>query len=192
VLIGCEDLPGARLFRPSERRIVRKVHLGSRVEGGTFNIEGDRLYGVPLWRDPYIRSWSWPWVKPLRARVLGAFNWDVAYVPGLDEHPGMLWVPRFVEGAMLLLDDETLETRARIPLSFGLRALMYEPVHDRVWAAAAYTGRIWSIEAHPPYRRTVHGLCGQTRDLAADDLGRVIVPTDCGIYRIDLSRRGDQ
>jgi hypothetical protein len=185
VLIGCEDHPGALLFRPSERRIVRKVHVGSRLEGGTFNTLGDRLYGVPLWRDPYLRSWSWPWVRPVAARVLGAFNWDVEYVPG---EPGTLWIPKFVEGAMLILDEETLATRARVPLSFGLRALMYEPVHDRVWAAAAYTGRLWSIEARPPYRRTVYGLCGQTRDLAADDEGRVIVPTDCGIYRIDLRK----
>lgn len=184
VLVGCEDVPGARLLRPSERRIERKVNLGSRLEGGAFNTSGEYLYGVALWRDPYLRSWTWPRVKPRGARVIGAFNWDVAFVP--DSGPGALWVPRFVEGSMLVLDAETLETRDRIPLSFGLRALMYEPVHDRVWAAAAYTGRLWSIEAHPPYRRTAYALCGQTRDLAADARGRVVVPTDCGIYRIDL------
>jgi hypothetical protein len=187
VLIGCEDRPGARLLRPSERRIVRTVNIGSRLEGGTFNASGDRLYGVPLWRDPYLRSWSWPWVKPMGARVLGAFNWDVEFVP--ETGPGSLWIPRFVEGSMLVFDAGTLATRARIPLSFGVRALMYEPVHDRVWAAAAYTGRLWSIEARPPYRRTAYALCGQTRDLAADDQGRVIVPTDCGIYRITPPRQ---
>jgi len=182
VLIGCEDRPGARLLRPAARRIDRKVNIGSRLEGGTFDASGEQLYGVALWRDPYIRSWTWPWVKPRRARVLGAFNWDVEFVP--DDGGGSLWVPRFVEGAILVLDPDSLAVRDRVPLSFGLRALMYEPVHDRVWAAAAYTGRLWSIEAKPPYRRTAYGLCGQTRDIAADDEGRVIVPTDCGIYRI--------
>ncbi len=186
VLIGCEDRPGARLLRPAERRIERKVNIGSRLEGGTFDAAGERLYGVALWRDPYLRSWTWPWVKPAGAQVLGAFNWDVEFVPGDDG--GALWIPRFVEGSMLVLDPDDLSVRDRIPLSFGIRALMYEPVHDRVWAAAAYTGRLWSIEARPPYRRTVYGLCGQTRDLAADGQGRVLVPTDCGIYRIDLAQ----
>jgi hypothetical protein len=120
-------------------------------------------------------------MEVLATRFVGPFNWAVAVDPGDDE----VWVSRFLEGTVLVLDGVSLETRRQVRLSFGLRAMLYEPVHDRIWAAAAYSGRLWSVEAKPPYRKTVYALCGQARDLAADAQGRVVVATDCGIFRVD-------
>ena len=82
------------------------------------------------------------------------------------------------------LDAETLAVRHRIPLSFGVRALAHEPVRDRLWVSAAYSGRIWSISASDPSDRRAYGLCGQSRDLVAEPDGSVVVATDCGLFRI--------
>lgn len=179
VLLGCENRSGALRVRPERRQQVASLELTSRLESGTF--AAGRLVGVSLWQDPRIVAWSWPDGEEVARRTLGAFNWTVTAVPD----PAVLWVGRFIEGEVLLLDPTTLQTQDRVRLSFGVRAMEYDPVHDRVWAAAAYTGLLWSIEAHPPYRRRAFALCGEARDLAADSRGRVSVATDCGVFRVD-------
>ena len=148
---------------------------------GTFTPAGDRLFGVSLWADPTVRAWSWPEGEELARRVIGPFNWTVTWVP----EPPSLWVSRFVEGQVLVLDPENLLVQDRLSLSFGIRAMLHEPVHDLVWAAAAYSGRLWVVEPRAPYRRRAVPVCGQTRDLVSDGQGRVVVSTDCGIFRVD-------
>ena len=139
-----------------------------------------------------LRAYDWPTGSESNSRLVGPFNWDVLAVPsrsggstGLDYS---LWVPRFLEGVLLILDPEDLSTRARLSLSFGIRAAHYEPHHHRVWLAAAYSGELWSISAAPPYDRVVFPLCGQTRDLASDSEGRVIASSDCGVFRFDWTQ----
>jgi hypothetical protein len=83
-----------------------------------------------------------------------------------------------------VLDASTLEVVERVRLSFGVRAMLYEPVNDRVWAAAAYSGVLWSVSASDPDDRVGYALCGQARDLAASPGGRVFVATDCGLFGI--------
>ncbi|MBN94644.1 MAG: hypothetical protein CL928_11325 [Deltaproteobacteria bacterium] len=183
VLLGCEENSTAFVFEAAERRLGPGIPLGAQLEAGAFHPDGDRLYGVALWRDASVRMWSWPYLEPMASRLLGPFNWAVA----LDPEDDLLWVTRFLEGQALALDAATLEVRHRVPLSFGLRAMIYEPVHDRIWAAAAYSGRLWSIEAKPPFRRTSYALCGQARDLDSDAEGRVILATDCGLFRVTPS-----
>jgi hypothetical protein len=181
VLLGCENRAGAEILDPVARRVVDEVALTSRVETGTFTPAGDRLFGVSLWADPTVRAWSWPEGEELARRVIGPFNWTVTWVP----EPPSLWVSRFVEGQVLVLDPENLLVQDRLSLSFGIRAMLHEPVHDLVWAAAAYSGRLWVVEPRAPYRRRAVPVCGQTRDLVSDGQGRVVVSTDCGIFRVD-------
>jgi len=183
VLLGCENRTGGLIFDIQARSLVGSVDLSSRLESGTFSPEGDRLFGLTLWSDPYLHAFAWPGGSEIARRVIGPFNWDVLTVPGATDY--QLWVPRFIEGVMLVLDPTSLETLARIPLSFGIRATHYEPLFGRVWAAASYSGELWSIETTPPYARSVFPLCGQTRDLVSDSRGGVIASTDCGIFRFD-------
>ncbi len=183
VLIGCENRVGALLFRPTERRIVRDVPLTTRLEAGAFSGRWAHGYGVSLWADPDLHVWAWPSGKPIGRRTIGPFNWDVVAVPAADGES--LWLPRFVEGGIAILDPLTLVQEAWLPLSFGIRAITYDPVQRRVWAAAAYSGRLWSIEADPPHRRESWALCGQTRDLTVDGQGRLTFASDCGLFRID-------
>jgi len=183
VLLGCENRAGVEILDPVQRRVVDEVALTSRVETGAFTVKGDRLFGVSLWADPALRAWSWPEGEEVASQVIGPFNWTVTLVPD----PESLWVSRFVEGSALVLDPETLELLERVPLSFGVRAMLYEPVNDRIWAAAAYSGRLWIVEPRSPYRRRAVPICGQARDLVADEQGRVIVSTDCGVFRVDPS-----
>jgi hypothetical protein len=182
VLIGCENRSGADRLRPTERRKIEEIALTNRLEAGAF-AGPDRLVGVSLWADPHITAWDWPSGEEVARRLLGPFNWTVTPVPD----PPALWVGRFLEGVVLLLDPTTLETLDQVRLSFGVRAMTYDPVHDRVWATAAYTGLLWSIEAKPPHRRTALALCGEARDLATDRQGRLYIATDCGLYRVDPS-----
>lgn len=185
VLLGCENRTGGLLFDPASRTIISQVDVGSRLESGAFSPTADRLFGLSLWSDPYLHAFDWPSGEERDRRTIGPFNWEVLAVPATEGY--RLWVPRFIEGTMLILDPETLDTEAQVSLSFGIRAAHYEPKHHRVWAAASYSGELWSIEASPPYRASVLPTCGQTRDLSSDSQGRVVASTDCGIFRFDAA-----
>ncbi len=181
LLVGCEQQSSLPVFRPGEERVVAQVPLGSGLEAGAFSPDGTELYGVMLLGHPNLRAFHWPSGRVLRERRVGPFNWTLA----LDPRRDTLWLGRFLEGGAILLDARTFEVRGQVRLSFGVRDLIYEPVHDRIWAAAAYSGLVWSVDAAPPHARTSYALCGEARSLAADSEGRVVVGTDCGIYRID-------
>jgi hypothetical protein len=185
ILLGCENRSGGLILDTNNRTISRSVDLTGRLESGAFSPKGDRLFGLSLWSDPFVHSFSWPEGRELARRAVGPFNWDVLTVPSGNGY--QLWVPRFVEGMMLVLNPDSLETEARIPLSFGIRAAHYEPIFDRVWAAASYSGELWSIATTPPFDRRVFPLCGQTRDLVSDSQGGVIASTDCGIFHFDTA-----
>jgi len=185
ILLGCENRNGGLILDTNKRKITRSVDLAGRLESGTFSPKGNQLFGVSLWSDPFVHAFSWPEGQELARRRIEPFNWDVLTVPSGDSY--QLWVPRFIEGMVLILDPNSLETKARIPLSFGIRAAHYEPVFERVWAAASYSGELWSIATTPPYDRRVFPLCGQTRDLVSDRQGGVIASTDCGVFRFDTA-----
>jgi len=183
VLIGCEEHSMAFVFQARERQLGPSIELGAQVEEAVFHPDGTHLYSVSLWRDSVVKRWTWPYLEPAGERFVGPFNWDVV----ITSEPNALWVSRFLEGSALVLDPASLDVRSRVPLSFGVRAMLSEPVNALVWAAASYSGRLWAIDSKPPYERRSLALCGQTRDIAADASGRVIVATDCGLYRIDPS-----
>jgi hypothetical protein len=180
ILLGCEGDAAVYVFRPSTGRTIARIALSDDVEAGVFGSDGRSLFGISLWGEPSVIRYEFPTGRRLADAPVGPFNWAIA----LDSHEG-LWVSRFFEGAALLLDPRTLDLTARVPLSFGVRAMIHDPVRDRIWAAAAYSGKIWEIETTPPYRRRALALCGQARDLCSDARGRVVVATDCGIFRID-------
>jgi hypothetical protein len=180
VLLGCEGEAAVYVFRPSAHRTVARLPLPDDVEAGVFGPGGRSLYGISLWGEPSVIRYGFPSGRRLATAPVGPFNWAIA----LDDR-GRLWVSRFFEGGALLFDSNTMKMEARVPLSFGVRAMIYDPVRDRIWAAAAYSGKIWEVEASPPYRRRALALCGQARDIQADGRGRILVATDCGIFRID-------
>jgi len=179
VLLGCENTTRSPVLDPAARDVVGDVELGTRLEDG--RVRDGRLFGVALWDDPRVRAWSWPGGEVLAERRIGPFNWGVER----SASPDALWVSRFVEGALLQLDPATLEVQGQTRLSFGLRALLHEPVAGELWAAAAYSGRLWRVDPTDPSRRQALALCGQARALASDEAGRIYVATDCGIFRID-------
>ena len=186
------DLQSVLVIDTDNRSIVGDVPLSGRLESAAFSPSGDRLFGLSLWGDPMLRSYDWPKGSENSSRLVGPFNWDVLAVP-MDSSDAVaqdysLWVPRLLEGVLLILDPNDLSTRARLSLSFGIRAAHYEPRHHRVWLAAAYSGELWSISAAPPYDRVVFPLCGQTRDLTSDSKGRVIASSDCGVFRFDWTQ----
>jgi len=185
VLIPCESNPVARWFDTATGHRAGALPLAHEVETAVFHPDGDRFFAVGLWHTPSVLAYGLPHGDVRAERLVGPFNWALA----LDAPRGRLWVSRFFEGGALVLDAETLEVVDRVHLSFGVRAMIREPVHDRIWAAAAYSGVLWSVSAADPSDRVAYALCGQARDLAADASGRVFVGTDCGLFRIDLGRR---
>jgi hypothetical protein len=181
VLIPCESNPVARWFDAAEGHRDGVLALAHEVETAVFHPDGDRFFAVGLWHTASVIAYGLPKGEVLRERLVGPFNWALA----LDAGRNRLWVSRFFEGIALVLDAETLVVVDRVRLSFGVRAMIHEPVHDRIWAAAAYSGVLWSVSAGDPKDRVAYALCGQARDLAADAEGRVFVATDCGLFRID-------
>ena len=180
VLVGCESAPFAWVLRTSEQRRVHVLMLDHEVEEVAFAADGRSFWTVGLWTGDSIQRVGWPGGEPLGGRLIGGFNWTL--VP--DPARGQVYVGRFFEGTVLALDADTLAVERRLPFRFGLRALLLEPVHDLLWGAAAYSGLVIARPAGGGPARS-WALCGQARDLAADDRGRVIVATDCGVFRID-------
>ena len=185
LLLGCEGSGELRVWRPKEGRVVGRLPLPDDMEDGVFSQDGSRLFTVSLWAGSDVISHAWPTLGELERRRVGPFNWGI-----VRDQVGTLWVSRFWEGGLLVLDPANLQVIDQVPLSFGIRALLHDPVHNRLWAAAAYTGRLWEIDASDPSRRRAHALCGQARDLVADRRGRVTVGTDCWIFRLDPSVLG--
>jgi len=179
VLVPCESNPVARWFDTSTGKRAGALSLAHEVETAVFHPDGDRFFAVGLWHTPSVLAYGLPDGDVRGERLVGPFNWALAH----DAARGRLWVSRFFEGGALVLDDATLEVVDRVHLSFGVRAMIHEPVHDRIWAAAAYSGVLWSVAAGDPDDRVGYALCGQARDLAADGSGRVFVATDCGLFR---------
>jgi len=171
------------VFLPREGVLGPSIEFGAQIEDAVFHPDATHLYSVSLWRDSVVKQWSWPYLELEGEHFVGPFNWGIV----TTSRPEALWVSRFLEGGVLILDPLSGELRARLPLSFGIRSLLSDQVSGLVWAAASYSGRLWAIEQSPPYRRRSFNLCGQTRDIVSDDRGRVTVATDCGLYRIDPS-----
>lgn len=184
VLVGCENTSQAHRLDPAQRAIVGTVELDTRLEAGSFDAGRSQLYGVALWDRPEVRAWRWPAGELAAERVVGPFNWSALHVPDDDS----VWVSRFLEGSILRLSPDDLSVRGRVPLSFGVRAVHHDPVHKLVWAAASYTGRLWAVDTEDPAHRRSLALCGQTRDLTTDTRGRLLVSTDCGLFRVDPTK----
>lgn len=180
VLVGCESAPFAWVLRTRTERRVHVLMLDHEVEEAAFARDGRSFWTVGLWTGDSIQRFSWPEGDPLGSRVVGGFNWTLVPHPARDE----VYVGRFFEGTVLALDADTLELKRRLPFRFGLRALLHEPQHDLLWGAAAYTGLVIARSPDGGPARS-WALCGQARDLAADARGRVVVATDCGVFRID-------
>jgi hypothetical protein len=183
VLLGCEEHSMSFVFLPREGVLGPSIEFGAQIEDAVFHPDVTHLYSVSLWRDSVVKQWSWPYLELEAEHFVGPFNWGVV----TTSRPEALWVSRFLEGGVLILDPLSGALRERLPLSFGIRSLLSDQTSGLVWAAASYSGRLWAIEQSPPYRRRSFNLCGQTRDIASDDRGRVTVATDCGLYRIDPS-----
>ena len=74
-------------------------------------------------------------------RVIGPFNWTATSVPD----PETLWVSRFVEGTVLVLNPETLQTVDTVRLSFGVPG---HHNHDRGTQARAQAAAKDSLDAN--------------------------------------------
>ena len=187
VLLGCEEHSMSFIFSPGDGVLGPSIEFGAQVEEAVFHPDATHLYSVSLWRDSVVKQWSWPYLEPEGEHFVGPFNWGVV----TTSKPTALWVSRFLEGGVLILDPLSGDLLHRLSLSFGVRSLLSDPVSGLVWAAASYSGQLWAIEQSPPYQRRSFNLCGQTRDIVSDDDGRVTVATDCGLYRIDPGAWGE-
>jgi len=188
VLLGCEEHSMRFIFSPVDGVLGPSIEFGAQVEDAVFHPDATHLYSVSLWRDSVVKQWSWPYLEPEGEHFVGPFNWGVV----TTSKPTALWVSRFLEGGVLILDPLSGELLHRLSLSFGVRSLLSDPVTGLVWAAASYSGKLWALEQSPPYERRSFNLCGQTRDIVSDADGRVTVATDCGLYRIDPSAWGQR
>ena len=181
-LAGCEQGSEVWLLTP-DLAVGRVMTVPEEVEQAAFSGDGGSLYLVGLWAGSSVWRLGWPELRTEARRTIGGFNWGVV----ADDARQLVWVTRFFEGTLLALDGSTLEPRHRVPLSFGPRAMIHEPVHDLLWISSAYSGRLWAVDPSDPSTAVSWALCGQGRALASDAQGRVIVATDCGIFRLDLA-----
>lgn len=183
----------------------RRAALGCEWEGelmidGDRGIERTRVAGAgeieELIVDPSqdhgwlaVSLWSHPWLARIDPdaltvtdrRFIGSFVWGLA----ADHGAGLVAVPRFVAGQVLLLDAATLSVERSVRAGWGLRPIVKQP--GGPWlTASTYDGWLYAIDEAPRPDRLRLG--GWVRDLDLLDHDTLIAGGACGVMRVDLDR----
>lgn len=144
---------------------------------------GGRLYSLGLWNDPFLRSLDLASGEETASLEVGTRSWDLA----LDPVEGRLFVPRLVDGELLVVDAESLELVDRWPLAFGARPVEVDAGLRRLIVGNMYQGdlRIHDLDSGEQLAR-LH-LGGYIKGLSVDPVRhKAYTGCACGIYEIDL------
>jgi len=144
---------------------------------------GARIFSLGLWNDPFLRVMDRATGAETAALEVGTRSWDMA----LDPVRGRLYVPRLVDGELLVVDADGLTLLERRSLRFGARPVALDAAQRRLLVGNMYHGtvRIFDLDRDEQLARLRLG--GYIKGLAVDeDTHKAYTGCACGIYEIDL------
>jgi len=166
---------------------LRVTHRVSWPEAETNKIlappGGGRLYSLGLWNDPFLRALDLASGRETASLEVGTRSWDLALDPETDR----LFIPRLVDGELLVVDSDSLTLTDRWPLRFGARPVEVDPDARRLVVGNMYRGsvRIFDLDSGAELARPHLG--GYIKGLSVDPTAhRAYTGCACGIYEIDL------
>lgn len=176
---GCEWSGAAMIEDAAGLRRV-PIHGAGELEELVALPGGDWL-ATSLWANPYAQR-----IDPVALRVVdralvGSFLWGAA----VDTERGLVAIPRFLAGRVLLLGADDLAPRGSIRTGWGVRPIVSS--RQRFITASTYDGHVYAIDPASGARSTLR-LGGWVRDLDSLDDDSLLAAGQCGLLRVDLDR----
>ena len=141
-----------------------------------------RMFSLGLWSDPMLRVMELSSKREVGALDVGTLSWDMAHDPGTRR----VFVPKFITGKVLVIDDRRLTIEQRWPAGFGARAVRLDPRLRLLYVGAMYASTVTVFNADSGQRLLQLRLGGHIKGLHLEPkTHRVYVGCDCGIFEID-------
>ncbi len=152
-----------------------------------------RIYSLGLWSDPMLRVMDLSSRTEIGAVDVGTLSWDMAHDPGRKK----VFVPKFMTGRVLVIDDQKLTVQHRWPAGFGARTVRLDTKLGLLYVGAMYAGTVTVLHADTGERLLSLRLGGHIKGLHLEPgTHKVYVGCDCGIFEIDgnkiVTGRGDE
>ncbi len=100
--------------------------------------EAGIIWSLGLWSDPLLRWLDLDSGQERATLHVGTRSWDMA----LDRETGRLFVPRLLNGQVLVVDALTLEVVDRWSVGFGARPVALDPFDRRLYVGSMYGGHL--------------------------------------------------
>jgi WD40 repeat protein len=147
-----------------------------------------RAWSVGLWTDPMLRAIDLANGRQINAVHLGTHQWDLALSSSLRR----LFVPRFVEGRLHIIDADSLEPLGSLKADFGLRSVEVSPDGSLVLTGNIYTGSVVARSAESGEVRYSRRIGGYIKGLRIGADGRTFAGSVCGVWELgDDTRAGE-
>ncbi len=141
-----------------------------------------RMFSLGLWSDPMLRVMDLGTKRQTAALDVGTLSWDMAH----DPRTRRIFVPKFMTGQVLVIDDRTLTVKQRWPAGFGARAVRLDAEQRLLYVGAMYDGTVTVLDADSGRRLLRLRLGGHIKGLHLESrTHKVYVGCDCGIFEID-------
>ena len=192
LLLGCEASPHLYEYDPLTRQLAQRADF---TPTGTFgDVEdlslqdwgpplGRRMYSVSLSPGHRLRELDASSGALLRHLDVGGFSYSVVG----DPQRGELYISRFYESSVLVVDAWTLRPVRRLRASFGVRALAALPSVRVLASTSMFHNHVdlRSLDDGRLLRRLRLG--GQNKSLeVGEDEGSLLLSTSCGTYELDV------
>ena len=146
-----------------------------------------RMYSLGLWSDPMLRVMDLSSKKEVGALDVGTLSWDMAHDPLRHR----IFVPKFITGQVLVIDDRRLAIQQRWPAGFGARVVRLDSALRLLYVGAMYASTVTVFNADTGQRLLRLRLGGHIKGLHLEPgTSRVYVGCDCGIFEIDGKKIG--
>jgi hypothetical protein len=119
----------------------------------------------------------------LREVFVGGFNYSVVYDEGTDQ----LYISRFLESSVLVVDAESLKVADRWRVNFGVRALAVLPGLHVLAVSSMFRNGLQLFDLEHGELLTTLALGGQTKSFEVTQDGRgLLLSTSAGLFFVDV------
>jgi hypothetical protein len=187
LLIGCEDRAEMYSWDPQSKTIDKQVQLDS--VGDIQDLEIDRrelpgkLYAISLWYSGKLSELDIETWEVLRQTTIGGTNYEMAFSLATDT----LFVSRFYESRVLMVNRRTMEKVGVLPTGLGTRALAVDDSRGLLLVSSIYDGLVRVYDFRNRRLVAAFPVGGHVKSIALDSAGgTAYFSGQCGLLRLDL------
>jgi len=193
LLLGCKERGALYAFAPEAGTVEYIATLApTGVSGALEDLwlrpggpggDGGTLYTVSLAQGTQLREVRATDGAVLREVFVGGFNYSVVYDEGTDQ----LYISRFLESSVLVVDAESLKVADRWRVNFGVRALAVLPGLRVLAVSSMFRNGLQLFDLDHGELLTTLALGGQTKSFEVTQDGRgLLLSTSAGLFFVDV------